>query len=355
MPRTLLIFGIALGVAGAFTAIGAQAQPSEEARQDKARQDEAETPSEALPAPEKIGPQERKRAREAYQAGQDHFEAGHYEEALEAFQRAYDAVPNPVVLISIAETQARLGRENDAVETLEQYLEEKPEAADRYAIEAKIKSLRTRPAVLAVSSDPSNAQIIIDGAETGETTPAELELPPGEHKVKLRLAGYEAREETLQLEPGEHESIDRRLEASTAVVEDEVFGEQGAEATAAQAPPVSTQAAPGDTGPSTAVWIATGVGGAALVTGTVLGFLALAEESDFSETHAEETAERGERFALFADVAFGVGAVSLTTALVLYLTESSGDEEARAAEGASLRASPWVSKDGVGLGAKGRF
>src|SRR5687768_1159681 len=48
-------------------------------------------------------PADRDRAREAYARGQEAFRTGDYDGAATAFREAYDAVPNPVVLLGLAE------------------------------------------------------------------------------------------------------------------------------------------------------------------------------------------------------------------------------------------------------------
>jgi hypothetical protein len=68
-----------------------------------------------------------------------------------------------------------------------------------------------------------------------------------------------------------------------------------------------------------AVWTLSGIAAGALVTGTVFGFLALEEESEFNLHPSAARADRGERQALVADVCFGVAAASAITALVLWL------------------------------------
>src|SRR3712207_6462230 len=42
---------------------------------------------------------------------------------------------------------------------------------------------------LEVASDPAGATVEVDGSQRG-VTPLALPLPPGEHRVGLRLAGY---------------------------------------------------------------------------------------------------------------------------------------------------------------------
>jgi hypothetical protein len=52
---------------------------------------------------------------------------------------------------------------------------------------------------LAVTSDPAGAAILVDGTDTGFTTPRTLDIVAGDHVVELRLAGYADPLETRQV------------------------------------------------------------------------------------------------------------------------------------------------------------
>ena len=88
-----------------------------------------------------------------------------------------------------------------------------------------------------------------------------------------------------------------------------------------------------------------------LVSGTVLGFLALSKQSDFDTMPTVAAANDGEAFALVADVSFAVAAVAGITAIVLYATES----PAQPTSTASLRIMPLASPTGGGVAIGGRF
>jgi hypothetical protein len=290
---------------GGGAAAGGAAQPSAEARQ---------------------------RARDAYAAGQTQFRAGQYTEALVSFETAYREVPNPVVLLGVAECHERMNNWAQAVTTLERYLAERTDAPDRAAVEARITAARARPAILVVSSTPVGAAIAVDGNPTGRTTPAEVEVPPGDHTVILSLEGHDDASSSVTATFGTRHEVTgtltaRPTEPAQLGSEDDIFGNDGQGTGGDGGEPVDE----GD-GPSyTAAKIFAGIGGAALVAGTVLGFLALSEQGDFDKMPNEETADRGERLALFADVAFGVAAASLITGIILYLTEDGGDAPAEEA------------------------
>ena len=138
-------------------------------------------------AKEKPSAEATARARDAYKKGQRYFDAGEYHNAEATFREAYAAVPNPVVLLSVAECQKRAGKHAEAVSTFERYLKEKPDAKDRAEVEGKIEEIMSLPATLAVTTDPPGAKISIDGSDSGKVSPAEVEIAPGEHTVELSL------------------------------------------------------------------------------------------------------------------------------------------------------------------------
>jgi len=295
-------------------------------------------------------------AREAYGRGQSAFEEGSYETAEAAFREAYAAIPNPIVLLSIANSQERLNNLPGAVETLEQYLAERADAPDREQIEAKIADFRTRPATLSISSTPTGATITIDGEAREEVTPAEIEVPTGEHTIGITLDGYEESTEAVVLVFGQrHEHAPVLTEVPPAGDE---FGEEGE---GAEPPPEEEpEAEEDDAGISAGVWVSAALAGVGLITGTVLGFLALSEQSAFDDEPTEETADRGETYALFADVAFGVAIAGAITAVVLYVTDSADDEDDEEEEGdeeasASLSVTPAIGTHGGGIAASLTF
>jgi hypothetical protein len=266
---------------------------------------------------------QRDTARAAYARGQGLFAQGKYEEAQAAFQEAYDVVPNAVVLISLAECSVRLGKLDDAEALLQRYLSDRPDAPDRDTVETKIAELRSTPSMIVLSTTPAGAQVALDGSDTGKLTPVELTVTPGTHKVEVKLDGYLPIAENLEIKIGGRHELQIELQKAPPPPPPP------------PPPPVAKITPPPpvrkDTDPTAALWVTSIVGAAGLVTGTVLGFMVLAERSDYDAMPTEKTADRGERLALFADVSFGVGAMALITGAVLYLTDDSASEPAPAA------------------------
>ena len=295
----------------------------------------------------------REAARQAYARGQEAFRTGDYDAAIASFEEAYAAVPNPVVLLGLAEAQERKGDIPATIATLERYLAERADAPDRAQIEARLTDLRGRPAVLVITSAPEGATISVDGEAREEVTPAEIEVPPGEHVIAVTLAGHDPASQTLEATVGGRHEVELTLEAAPEQPIEDPFGETGEPAEPPVEPPVVDEE---EEGLSTGVWVSAGVAGAALVGGTVLGFLALSEQSDFDATPSEESADRGERLALFADVAFGVAAIAGVTAIVLFVTsDGGGDDESPDVASVDVDFTPVVGPQGGGLAAQVTF
>jgi tetratricopeptide (TPR) repeat protein len=293
-------------------------------------------------------------ARSAYTRGQAAFAAGQYDVARSAFEEAFAAVPNPIVLLSVAESHAKLGHVREAAAALHRYLELRPDAPDRADIEAKLKGLENTPAFVAVTSVPPGAELTIDDGATRQTAPAQLELTPGKHTLKYSLPGYTSSSELLVVDPGARYDLEIVLQPAPPP----------------EAPPQTPAESPATPLPAAepvspaALWITGGLGAAGIITGTVLGFLALKAKSDFDSDPTEANADSGERLALFADVGFGIGVMALAPTAVLLFTNDApatkpADDHAagvrRAAPRASLEITPQLSPTTASATARIRF
>ncbi len=96
-----------------------------------------------------------------------------------SFERAFAMRSNPVVLKPIAECHERLGHVPEAIAALERYLRELPTASDHAQLEARLASLRQRPARVTVTSVPEGAQITVDGEARPQRTPSDVDIAPG--------------------------------------------------------------------------------------------------------------------------------------------------------------------------------
>lgn len=291
--------------------------------------------------------QQRALARELYTKGQQLFREGNYREAQNSFEEAYRVAPTPIVLLSVAECQVRTEQYEAAANTLETYLREKPDAKDRAEVKTQIDTLRNKPAFLTVSSNIAGADIWVDGKDTGMSTPADLSLTPGVHNVSVVRDGYVRSEQSVRLAPAGRDTIRFTMmpeaQAPVAVAPTTVVPD---------APPAEESGR--HFGPG--FWAATGVGVAAIAAGATLGVLALKQEKDFKDDPTKRSADQGERFALFADVSYGIAGAAAITAVVLYFTSGkskSAEESAPPAQ--AWRVAPALARDGAGFAARAEF
>ncbi|HEX5659026.1 MAG TPA: PEGA domain-containing protein, partial [Polyangiales bacterium] len=169
-------------------------------------------------------PADKARARELYTQGQQLFRQGDFSTALRAFEDAFRAVPNPVVLLSIAECQVRNEDYAAAVGSLRQYLNEKPNAPDRAQVESQIASLEAKPGTVSIESSPPGAVIWVDEENTGYLTPNEISVRSGSHTVRLSSPGFQNQEQTINVAIGSRQRLSLSLtpDAPAPVAEESV-------------------------------------------------------------------------------------------------------------------------------------
>jgi len=307
----------------------------------------ATPPAQAVPA----GPSDENRAaaREAYGRAQQLFRDGDYAGSEAAFLAAYEAVPNPVVLMGVGESRERSGNVAGAIEAFERYLAERTDAPDADAVRTRIANLRATPGTLALSSTPDGAAIDLDREDTHQLTPAEISAPAGRHEVTLHLAGHEEATAEVELLPGARAELALSLASDVA---EPALGDGAPIPETSETNADDAEEEPEDV--NTGVWISAGVSAGALVMGTVLGFLALSQETDFNDAPSADSADRGEKLALFADVAFGVAAAAAITGIILHFTAGSDDDH-EDATATRLNVAPAVGPHGAGLAAQLRF
>jgi tetratricopeptide (TPR) repeat protein len=93
---------------------------------------------------------QRAEARQHYEVGAAAYEKGNFTVAAEEFLQAWRISHNAVVLFDLARAETRLGHEEHAIQYLRQYLDEAPDAVDAVAvrneIEAREKALQAQKA-----------------------------------------------------------------------------------------------------------------------------------------------------------------------------------------------------------------
>ena len=142
-PRLMARLGTGLCFAFAMLAITAAARPAQAQRGDS-------------------------RARELYLEGDRHYAAGRYEDAVQAFEEAYQLSERPLLLFNLANAYERLGRYEEALSALSEYA---PHAAEeeQEQIRSRIENLTRRV------EEQASVEEVPDGEPDGSVEP-----PPDE-------------------------------------------------------------------------------------------------------------------------------------------------------------------------------
>jgi hypothetical protein len=198
--------------------------------------------------------QARAEARERFDRGLRLFEEGDNGGALAEFKRAYELVPNPLVLFNIGLVYAALGRPVEATDALDQVLRDPGRLpADRLPLARRTRQEQAaRIAQVAVSASVP-ALIDVDGIEAGRTPlPAPLRVAGGTHVIgalaaghlplrrEITIAGGETKELAFELTPTEarlaHLALDCAIPDAEVLVDGTLVGRTPLAASLAVAP-----------------------------------------------------------------------------------------------------------------------
>lgn len=341
---------LALGIALVVGTLDAQAKPQAQGAGGE------RTPSGAAAEFEKLG--------KAAYGKQD------WDNAIAAFEGAYEADPLPRFLFNIGRCHEKKGDLARASQYFERYLEAAPGATDRPKVEALARMLRIRleksSSKLVVVADQEDAlvQVRVGDEPIRGTSPFSYWVPFGKYRIVVEKVGLPTWEAEVLVTPGKLAKVEVRMEpvlAATApppVVPEaggavEPAGADGPtaapvpsapEPSQTQAPPASSDPRGAEEAPAEALaWFAPStlaVGAALLAGGGVLGWLsgrsvedrdALVDKSwgedvAYSEYRSQDDTAQGR--ALFANILLGAGAVAAVSGAVLLLTGSDDTDEA---------------------------
>ncbi len=109
-----------------------------------------------------------------YQNGMKAYTLGHFEEAIEEFEKAYELRQEPIFLYNIAQSHRQNNSPQRAIFFYRRYLEADPEAKNRLEIEKRIKDMEAN-----LNHRPENAGAPPPTATAGTVTPPPAApLPP---------------------------------------------------------------------------------------------------------------------------------------------------------------------------------
>ncbi len=139
---------------------------------------------------------------------------GDFERALAEFQKAYEILPNPHVLVNIAQIQAALNHPADTIETLDKALADSSALSPQEVEQANTLRAREAPKVaeLSVRTNVDGAQLEVDNvAQGGLPRQAPLRVGSGQHLVAVYASGHAPMRKLVTVAGGTKESIDFQL------------------------------------------------------------------------------------------------------------------------------------------------
>ncbi len=264
------------------------------------------------------------RAVEFANRGLEHYDAGRWDEAFEAFQMADGIVPSTPFKLYMARTRQKQGRLLEARELYRRVASvavgdadavgkkaQEDAAGELAAVDASLPSL-----LVSVEGVTDEAIVTIDGKVVDIKAPVEVD--PGMHTLVAKSAGKQA-------------TLEQAVEA----------GQKKLAVTLRVAASVEPAVPPSDGGAALWPWGVTlgAVGVASLVTGGVFGGLALSQDASIGERCAP-TCSSGERatleddrdtMLLFADVSTAtlvIGGVLAATGVTLLVVDVTSSSEA---------------------------
>jgi hypothetical protein len=286
-------------------------------------------------------------ARELGLQGVQLADAGKCAEAIEPLSRSEALFHAPTVLTRLGECQVQLGRLVDGTESLNKVVREAlPAGSPPAYVEAQERARKAldeaRPKIaklkIAVAAPP-NAQyaVTIDGVPLAlANLNVNRPVDPGTHRVEATGPGLLKASAQVVLPAGGADSIALTLQVDPSAPKETQSTQQAANGRSGNL----WQPAPAERPNRTPAYIAFAVGGAGLVAGAVFGGLTLSQRSKLDgdcspqkvcPPASQDTIDTARTFGTISTVGFVVAAAGAATGLVLLLTGSKSESEAKTA------------------------
>ena len=138
-------------------------------------------------------------AKKAFDAGLLAVEAGEFDAAVAAFERAFRLRPHPVALFNLALALEKAGRRAEAWELFEAALDIVESNTERQEIRRHIDALSAQIAILEIDATPRERLCIAGGdMPEGQVSDYRIALEPGRYAMQLDTRDFD-----IELAPGE--------------------------------------------------------------------------------------------------------------------------------------------------------
>lgn len=281
--------------------------------------------------------EQRRAAQKTFEAGDDLFEHGRYEEAITAFRASQALVASPNSRLMIGRCLRELGRKAEAYAEFEATVTEAEKNGGRYAetlaaAAAERDAMKTQIAFLVV--DPA-AEPGIEGIRIGERRYSSehfakpIAVDPGRIQIVTIVNGADGRTVTLDAEAGKTHPLPTDAGEAARPTAPPPAARQKSERAAV----VSTSES--GSGMRTAAWISAGVGVAGAAGFAIFGMMsknqydALEKECPGDRCAPDRRADidAGERNQLLANLGLAVGVVGIGVGATLFVLSSGGNEQ----------------------------
>jgi hypothetical protein len=292
--------------------------------------------------------------------------------AIDPLKRSEAIHHAPTTLTVLGECHIAMGKLVDGVEELTRVVREELDPRAPPAFRAAQARARTR--LEEARARVSKLRIVVDGVRDDELLTVRLDgqqipaaslgvdrpVDPGSHQVEVTAPGYQAARGRATLKEGEGEILRLTLEPIPADRQPPPAADVPKATPKSAIAPVAP--APVDRGShgSALPYIAFGVGGAGIITGSVFGLVTLSKTSSLDKTcpsrsdcpaGSQPAIDSAKTTALVSTIGFGVGVAGLVAGTYFALRSSQPERTASktGARRSGPTVHPWVSIDSIGL------
>lgn len=275
------------------------------------------------------------KARETFMWAQKLYKQARYAEAATKFEEAFVYRPHPVIQFNIGRCYEQLNDLPRAMRSYKDYLRLMPDAKDKEAVTDAILTIERRMQEKGVQqvlvfAEPANAVISVDNKTLG-TSPASVELAPGNHQVKVSAPDHEDVQRAFVLSPSRSIELSFTLKATAnapvALKTDKPVQPAFVPNEFPPPPPPMVTASPDPVRkPRIATWVTGGIAIAAAGTsaglyGAALGQAAELKQAERPGAVQQQYVTRVESLQTGSTIAAGVAGAAAVTAVVLFFLE----------------------------------
>jgi len=269
-------------------------------------------------------------AQKVFEAGDELYENGRYEEAAQAFKASYELVSSPNSRLMWARALRELKRFDEARAQYEGTIRDAEASGGRYpeaqrAAQSELDALVQTLAYVTISAPPNRepTEVRLNGQVIAWSTGTRLIAPASKVQLELRFSDGTVQNDELELKSGETREVAVGAAKETPV--------QPPTPVAPPPPVAPVQKPKNDHNPMrTAAYVSGAVGVAGFASFAVFGLLNRSTHSDLQSkcpnnicpSSELDEVNTGRRYQLIGNIGLGVGAVGTAAAVTLYLLSS---------------------------------